>query len=129
MALTELAAATAFARGWNRLDPAEFAALLAPEAQYASQLLPGSVAGPAAIAAHLREQMAASVRTQTQVRAELGRSTAGWPDRDCVILRPLQNQIMTVGAVLFTLAPDGVARVDVLLPDLLAAVGTGIFPI
>lgn len=57
MPLTELAAATAFACAWNRLDPEAFLELLAPDAHYASQWVFDELDSRAAIAENLRAKM------------------------------------------------------------------------
>ena len=46
--LTELDAATAYARAWNRLDCKKFLELLAPDANYASQWVFEELEGKAA---------------------------------------------------------------------------------
>ena len=46
-----------FAKAWNRLDPEEFLALLAPEARYASQWVFDELIGASAISDYLRNKM------------------------------------------------------------------------
>ena len=55
--LTEVMAATAFARAWNRLDPTEFIKLLDADARYASQWVFEELVGRDAIADYLIGKM------------------------------------------------------------------------
>ena len=53
--LTEVMAATAFARAWNRLNPTEFIELLNADARHASQWVFDELVGREAIADYLTE--------------------------------------------------------------------------
>ena len=55
--LTEEKAAYLFARAWNRLNPEDFLALLAPDARYASQWVFEELIGASAIADYLGSKM------------------------------------------------------------------------
>lgn len=88
---TEADAARAFARAWNRLDPADFLEHLRPEARYASQWVLEELVGKRAIADYLVTKMRtvkdrALHNPATKVFAELGKTTAGSPGRDCVFM-------------------------------------------
>lgn len=55
--LTETEAVLAFAKAWNRLEPEQFLALLAPDACYASQWVFSELVGASAISEYLRGKM------------------------------------------------------------------------
>ena len=52
-ALTEEKVVFAFAKAWNRLDPAGFLKLLAPDARYASQWVFDELVGEASLEKYL----------------------------------------------------------------------------
>lgn len=82
--LTELDAAMAYARAWNKLDCTEFAELLSPDATYATQWVFEELQGKAAIADYLEGKMETVRKSSSSVCAEL--ATTSNPNRHCVIL-------------------------------------------
>jgi hypothetical protein len=131
--LTEDEAVFAFAKAWNRLEPDEFLALLAPDARYASQWVFEELEGKRAIMDYLRGKMQ-TVRTNSvnnpgvRVRVEIGRTTQGEGGRPCAFMT--QGSDGTVqAAVLFEVGGNKIARYDLCIPQLLGAVRTGVFPV
>jgi hypothetical protein len=130
MPLTELTAATTFARAWNRFDPEPFLDLLAPDAHYASQWVFAELDSHKAIADYLRAKMKSvrnhAINDPTQrPRAELTTCRDG---RDCVAMtQGDQNEIKAV--VVFTIAGDTIARYDMCIPELMGPQRSGVFPI
>ncbi|MBS0317689.1 MAG: nuclear transport factor 2 family protein [Proteobacteria bacterium] len=128
--LTEEDAAIAFARAWNRLEPDDFLALLAPDARYASQWVAGELVGAPVIEDYLRGKMR-TVRAngvndpEARVRVELGRTTKSFPDRPCALMTQGESDPFQA-AVLFDVRDGKVARYDLCIPGLLGPVG--VFP-
>ncbi len=131
--LTEADAARAFARAWNRLDPADFIAKLMPEARYASQWVFEELVGQPAIADYLIAKMR-TVKNQAindptaKVFAELGKATQGFPGRDCVSMAQGQKESITAVA-LFEIEEGMIKRYDLCIPELLGVIRSGIYPI
>lgn len=130
MPLDELAAATAFARAWNRLDPEPFLELLAPDAHYASQWVFDELESRSAIADYLRAKMKSvrnhGINDPTQrARAEL--TTCG-DGRNCVAMTQ-GDQDVVKAVVVFTIAGDTIARYDMCMPELMGPRRSGVFPI
>jgi hypothetical protein len=131
--LTEADAATAYARAWNRLDPAQFLELLAPDARYASQWVLDELDNRSAITEYLTGKMRA-VRMYAindpywKVFAELGKTTTGFSGRDCVFLSQGSKENVTA-AVLFKVENGMVKRFDLCIPQLLGVVRSGVYPI
>lgn len=130
MPLTEHAAATAFARAWNRLDPEPLLALLAPDAHYASQWVFEELRSRDAIADYLRAKMK-TVRNRgvndaaSRVRAELTTCRNG---QDCVAMTQGEHDEVK-GIVVFTVAGDTIVRYDLCMPALMEPLRSGVFPI
>lgn len=130
---TEADAARAFARAWNRLDPADFLEHLRPEARYASQWVLEELVGKRAIADYLVTKMR-TVKDRalhdpaTKVFAELGKTTAGSPGRDCVFMAQGRKEKITAVA-LFEVEAGKIKRYDLCIPELLGIVRSGIYPI
>lgn len=120
-------AATAYARAWNRLDCTEFLDLLAPEARYASQWVFEDMEGKAAIASYLVAKMETVRGSDTPVFAELAKTSAGLPCRDCVALAQGQKDVVKA-AVLFEVVADHIDRFDLCMPELLRPIGSGHYP-
>jgi len=128
--LTELTAAAVYAEAWNRLDASELIELLGPETVYESQWVFAALEGKEAVAEYLSGKMATlrAAGDPAKVRAELGRTTRGFPDRACVILT--QGHANDVTAVmLFEVAGPHIKRMDLCIPDLLSPVGSGEVPV
>lgn len=130
---TEADAARAFARAWNRLDPADFLEHLRPEARYASQWVLEELVGKRAIADYLVTKMRtvkdrALHNPATKVIAELGKTTAGLPGRDCVFMAQGRKEKITAVA-LFEVEAGKIKRYDLCIPELLGIVRSGIYPI
>lgn len=122
--LTELEAATAFARAWNRLDCNEFLALLAGDACYASQWVFEELNGAKAIKEYLVPKMEAVKNSGNRVFAELGKTDSG---RDCVIMAQ-GDQENIMATVLFEVSGDTIKRYDMCMPDITGAVRSGVYP-
>lgn len=122
-----------FAKTWNRLDPEEFLALLAPEARYASQWVFDKLIGASAISDYLRNKMR-TVRAHSlndpnaRVRVEVGRIANGEADRPCAFMTQGHGDKVQA-AVLFEISEGRVSRYDLGIPQLVGAVRTGIFPV
>lgn len=130
MPLTELVAATTFARAWNRLDPEAFLGLLAPGAHYTSQWVLDELDSREAIVDYLRGKMK-TVRNFRinnpghRARAEL--TTCG-NGRPCVAMT--QGDHAEVKAVVvFTISGNRVSRYDMCMPELMGPLRSGVFPI
>lgn len=122
-----------FAKAWNRLDPEEYLALLAPEARYASEWVFDELIGASAISDYLRNKMW-TVRAHSlndpnaRVRVEVGRIAHGEADRPCAFMT--QGHGGKVQAVvLFEISDGRVSRYDLCIPQLFGAVRSGIFPV
>lgn len=130
-ALTEEQAAFAFAKAWNRLEPDEFLALLAPNACYASQWVFDELAGSAEIAKYLRGKMDtvrahSVVNPDSKVQVEIGRNAQG--SRPCAFMT--QGQGSDVQAtVVFDVAGGKIQRYDLCIPQIMGGVRTGIYPV
>ena len=130
--LTEAIAATAYARACNRFDPSEFIELLAPDCRYASQWVFDELVGRHAIADYLNRKMQ-MVKAQTKkykhvpMLVELGKTTQGFIDRDCVI-RGHDATNNLVAAVLFNVNAGRIIRYDLCLAKPLGIVRSGICP-
>lgn len=131
--LTEEDAVFAFAKGWNRLEPDGFLALLAPEARYTSQWVFEELVGADAIGAYLTGKMR-TVRAHAvnnpnaRVRVEVGRTTHGEGGRPCAFMTQGQDNAVQA-AVIFEVGDGQVVRYDLCIPQILGAVRTGVFPI
>ena len=132
MLLTEVMAATAYARACNRFDPSEFIELLAPDCRYASQWVFDELVGRNAIADYLTQKMQ-MVKAQTKknkqppILVELGKTTQGFIDRDCVIrLQDVTDNL--VAAVLFNVNAGKIVRYDLCLAKPLGVIRSGIYP-
>ena len=132
MLLTEAMAATAYARACNRFDPSEFIELLALDCRYASQWVFDELVGRNAIADYLIQKMQ-MVKAQTKknrqppILVELGKTTQGFIDRDCVI-RGQDATDNLVAAVLFNVNAGKIVRYDLCLAKPLGIVRSGIYP-
>ena len=132
-ALTEEDAVFAFSKAWNRLQPDEFLALLAPDARYASQWVFDELVGAPAIADYLTGKMRA-VREigvndpNLRVRVEVGRAAYGGDGRPCAFIRQGQGDEVQA-AVLFEIRDDRVSRYDLCNPQIVGAMRTDVFPI
>ena len=131
--LTEAMAATAYARAWNRLDPSEFVELLDPDGRYASQWVFSELVGRDAISDYLIGKMrAVKARAvndpDSAVSAELGKTTIGFSDGDCVLLSQGRKENVTA-AVLFKVNAGKIQRYDLCIPELLGVVRSGVYPI
>lgn len=128
--LTEDQAVFAFAKAWNRLEPDEFLALLAPDARYASQWVFEELVGAAAIAHYLRGKMQ-TVRNyglnnpDRRVRVEIGRTAYGKHGQPCAFMTQGHE---VQAAVIFKVKDGKIARYDLCIPEILGAVRTGVFP-
>ncbi|MDR2689743.1 MAG: hypothetical protein LBB76_08315 [Azoarcus sp.] len=125
---TEEEAALAFAKAWNHLDPEGFLALLAPDAQYASQWVFAELSG-AEIADYLRGKMdtirkSGENNPDTRVRVEMGRTLNG--DRACAFM--IQGTTKQA-VVLFEVQDGKIARYDLCIPELYDVVRSGIYPV
>lgn len=130
MELTEEGAAIAFARAWNRFDPTEFLALLAPDAKYASQWVFEELQGKHAIEEYLRAKLktvkAHSVNNpQYKVRVELGITQAGGVDRPCAYI----EQGGSDAVVIFTVNNGMISRYDLCIPHLYQPNRSSVYPI
>jgi len=131
--LTEAIAAKAFARAWNRLDPAEFIEMLDTDARYASQWVFEELIGREAIAEYLigkmRNAKAFAVNSpEHKVFAELGKTRKNISGRDCVFMA--QGKKETVNAVVLFEVGDGhIKRYDLCIPQLLDVARSGVYPI
>jgi len=126
--LTELAAATAYATAWNRLDCAEFLKLLASDAHFTSQWVSDELVSKPAIADRLKEKMFGAKNSGTKIFAELGRTSAELAGRDCVFMAHGRKENVTA-TVLFKVGSLYIKRYDVFMPELLMAVRSGVYPI
>lgn len=126
--LTELDAATEYARAWNRLDCTVFLKLLAPDACYASQWVIEELKGKMAIGKYLKGKMNTVKNSGSEVFAELGKTTTGFAGRDCVCLTQGTKEQVTA-VVLFEVSSGLIKRYDLCIPELLGAVRTGIYPV
>lgn len=129
-ALTEGAAARAFAIAWNRLEPDGFIELLAPDARYASQWVFDELEGADAIAGYLRGKMKTvrertAVDSQWAVRVDVGRTTGPIGARSCA---HMQQGDGTKVAVLFEVSGSKIQRCDVCMPQPLGIVCAGVYP-
>ena len=130
MPLTELIAATAFARAWNRLDPDAFLDLLAPDARYASQWVLNELESREAITDYLRGKMK-TVRNyrinnpEHRARAELTTCRDG---RDCVAMTQGDHDEVKA-VVVFTVSSNRIARYDMCMPALMGPLRSSVFPI
>ncbi len=131
--LTEVEAATAYARAWNRLDPTEFIELLAPDARYTSMQVLQDLEGQSAISDYLIGKMH-TVKTlavndpEVKVFAELGKITKGSAGRDCVCMAQGHSDIIK-GVVLFVVEGGKVKQVDLCIPQFLGVVRSSVYPI
>jgi hypothetical protein len=131
--LTEEQAANAFATAWNRLEPESFLALLAPDARYASQWVFEELVGSSDISNYLRAKMR-TVRNhslnncESQVRAELGRTSLGVSGRPCVFMTQGHNTPVQA-AVVFQIRDGKVSRYDLCIPQIVGAMRSGVYPI
>ena len=125
--LTEEAAAIAFAKAWNRLEPDLFLTLLAPEARYASQWVFDELVGSTAIADYLREKMntvkSSGNDASACVRVEIGRANG----RPCALMTQGVSD-EAKAAVLFDVGDGKVVRYDLCIPQVVGFQGTGLFP-
>jgi len=126
--LTELDAATEYARAWNRLDCKAFLALLASDARYASQWVYDELKGKIAIGKYLKGKMNTVKNCGSEVFAELGRTTTGFAGRDCVCMAQGTKEQVTA-IVLFEVVSGKIKRYDLCIPELLGVVRSGIYPI
>lgn len=127
--LTPKTAATAFAAAWNRLEPDEFLALLAPDACYASQWVFEELQGSDAIGKYLRQKMESirsNGRTQPSMRvmAELGVTRGG---QDCVLMMQGSDEVKAV--VVFETQGAHIKRYDMCIPQLMGARPSGVVPL
>jgi hypothetical protein len=127
--LTEEAAAMAYARSWNRLEPDEFLALLSPQARYASQWVLEEKTGAADIGVYLRGKMhtvkiSGAEDPRWRVHAEMGRAANG---RHCVLLT--QGGLDIGGVVVFETARGQITRFDMCMPEIMGAARTGVIPL
>ena len=130
MPLTELDAATAFARAWNRLDPEAFLDLLAPDAHYASQWVFEELESRQKIADYLRAKMRTvsnlpSDNPNRRVRAELTTCHNGQP---CVAMTQGEGGEITA-VVVFTIEGEVIKRYDMCMPQLMEPQRSGVYPI
>ncbi len=130
MPLTELDAATAFARAWNRLDPEAFLGLLAPDAHYASQWVFEELESRKKIADYLRVKMRTvsnlpSDNPNRRVRAELTTCHNGQP---CVAMTQGEGGEITA-VVVFTIEGEVIKRYDMCMPQLMEPQRSGVYPI
>lgn len=125
--LSELDAATFYARAWNRLDCADFVALLAPDARYASQWVIAELHGRDEIGDYLARKMEAVKNSEGKVYAELAKTTESEPGRYCVALA--QNEVESVKAVvLFEVSGGRISRFNLCMPELYGIVRSGEYP-
>ena len=133
--LTEAMAATAYARACNRFDPSEFIELLAPDCRYASQWVFDELVGQNAIADYLirKMQMLKAQSGQNRhapVLVELGKTTQGVVNRDCVVRgRGLDTTDSLVAAVLFKVNAGKIIRYDLCVAKPLGIIRSGIYPL
>lgn len=126
-ALTELDAATAYARAWNRLDCTQFLELLAPNARYASQWVFQEMEGKDTIADYLVQKMATLKKSKSPVFAELGKTSIGFAGRDCVALAQDEKDVVSA-VVLFDVEGGRVKRFDLCIPELLGVIRSSQYP-
>lgn len=131
--LTEAAAAVAFARAWNRLDPREFINLPHPDCCYTSQWVFDELSGRDAIAGYLTAKMKTirSIAINAPARkvfAELGRTTQGFIGRDCAFLAQGRKENITAAA-LFMVGGESILRYDLCIVELLGVARSGVYPI
>lgn len=130
--LTEIIAATAYARAWNRLDPTEFIELLDSGARCASQWVFNELIGREAIedylVAKMRTVKALDVNSaDSKVFAELGKTNKSFPGRDCVLLTQGHKDSVTA-VVLFEVVGEKIKRYDLCIPQLLDVTRSGVSP-
>jgi len=130
--LTEVDAATAYARAWNRLDPAEFIELLAFDVDYASQWVFQEMKSCKTISEYLIQKMLtvkqdAINKPTTKVYAELGTTTEGFAGRDCVLIAQGERDIVK-SVVLFEVEGQKVKRFDMCIPELFGIIRSGVYP-
>ena len=128
--LTQIDAATAFAKAWNRLEPSHFLKLMAPTARYASQWVFEELVGYEAIESYLKSKMrtvkAHAVNNPNScVYAELGRTRGG---QDCVFLAQGRKENVTA-VVVFEISDGQISRYDLCIPEIVGVTRTGIYPI
>ncbi len=131
--LTEEEAVAAFARAWNRLEPDGFLDLLATDARYVSQWVFEELVGAPAIADYLHRKMR-TVRAHginapwARVRVEIGRMAVGGNGRACAFMTQGRDNAVQA-AVVFDVADGRIVCYQLCMPEILAAVRTGVFPI
>lgn len=128
--LTEAIAAKAFARAWNRLDPAEFIELLDTDARYASQWVFEELVGREAITGYLigkmRNAKAYAVNSsEHKVFSELGKTRKNMSGRDCVFMAQGKKETVTA-AVLFEVSDGHIKRYELCIPQLLDVARSGV---
>lgn len=131
--LTKAIAAKAFARAWNRLDPADFIALLDTDARYASHWVLEELVGRAAISDYLvgkmRNARAYAVNSpEHKVFVELGKTRKNMSGRDCVFMAQGKKETVTA-VVLFEVIGGHITRYDLCIPQLLDVARSGVYPI
>jgi hypothetical protein len=112
--VTELTAAAAYAKAWNRLDPSEFIGMLDPDVCYSSQWVLEDLVGQENVANYLTKKMQTVKKAGATVYTEVAQTRAG---KTCVLLA--QGDKKNVNAlVLFDVDHDKVTRFDMCVPDL-----------
>lgn len=123
--LTELEAATAYARAWNRLDCGDFLSLLDLDASYASQWVFEELEGRHAIEEYLTGKMETVRNSARKVYAELGTTLDG---RDCVLMAQ-DNRDEVKAVILFEVSEDRILQYDMCMPEMTGFVRSGIYPV
>lgn len=130
---SEKDAAVAYARAWNRLDPAEFIGLLAPDAVYTSMWVLTDLQGKEAVADYLIGKIQAvkaycAHDPTAKVYAELGRTAGSFSGRHCVILAQGDKDSPDCVAM-FRVAGGQVKQVDLCLVEVMGPVRSGVYPV
>jgi hypothetical protein len=125
--ITELEAATAYARAWNQLDGEIFIELLAEDAIYSSQWDFTPLKGKEAIRAYLVPKIQTVKEVGARVYAELATTSDKSSTHDCVAMA--QGEQETVQAVVVFKVKDGFLKQVVMCqPEAVQIVRSGKYP-
>ena len=125
-------AVTAYAKAWNRLDPASLTDLLSDDVCYASQWVFDELEGKQAVAGHLTRKMhaiEASSRNAPLHRpfAELVKTTIGGPGRDAIGMTEPDSDALDC-LVLLETAQGKISRIDICMIELFLPIRSGLYP-
>ena len=125
--ISELEAATAYAKAWNRLDGTDFIEMLADDATYSSQWDFTPLVGKQAIRAYLIPKIQAVKDVGARVYAELATTSDKTSTHNCVAMA--QGEQETVQAVVVFKIKAGLIQHFVMCqPESLSIVRTGKYP-